>query len=77
MSVRNILDGTIRVGGGGTEIGPESQLEDASVSAQALSAQYINASTTLGAASINATEISAGKYSGDQMEIGNLNLKGT
>ena len=45
MSVRNILDETIKVGGG--EIGPESQLEVASVNAQALSTQYINASIAL------------------------------
>ena len=74
MSVKNILDGSIQIGAGG--LTPESEVQVASVTATAISSQVINASTSIGTPSVTATSVSAGTYTGNNIEVGTVSAKG-
>ena len=64
MSVRNILDGTIKVG---TEIGPDSTL----------AVMTVNASVEVGAPRIHANNVLGSTITGTELSVSNATVKGT
>ena len=74
MSVRNILDGTIPISGG--SFGPTSEVEVGGLYAQGISANTINASTSVGTPYINASKGLIGEIEGSTVSVGSVTAQG-